>query len=42
MIGIKDTFAESGEYEALLDKYGLGIYNISEKARIALKRKRGE
>ena len=42
MIGIKDTFAESGEYEALLDKYGLGIYNISEKVRIALKRKRGE
>jgi transketolase len=42
MIGIKDTFAESGDYEELLDKYGFGIYNISEKVRIALKRKRGE
>jgi transketolase len=42
MIGIKDTFTESGEYEALLDKYGLGIYNILEKTRRALKRKRGE
>ncbi len=40
MIGVDDTFAESGDYEALLDKYGLGIYNISEKVKEVIKRKR--
>jgi len=40
MIGILDTFAESGSYEGLLDKYGMGIANIIEAAKKALKRKR--
>jgi len=32
-IGLKDTFAESGEYEALLDKYGLGVANIVQAVK---------
>jgi len=40
IVGIEDTFTESGEYEALLDKYGLGIYNILEKVKKVLKRMR--
>jgi len=40
MIGTSDTFAESGSYEELLDKYGMGIANIIEAAKKALKRKR--
>ena len=34
-VGVKDTFAESGEYEELLSKYGLGEKDI-EKAIVGL------
>ncbi len=40
MVGIQDTFAESGDYEELLVKYGLSPENICAKVRAALKRKK--
>ncbi len=40
MVGIPDTFAESGSYEELLDKYGMSIYNIVKSAKKVLKRKK--
>ena len=39
-IGIPDTFAESGGYEELLDKYGLGISGIIGAVKKVMKRKR--
>ncbi len=36
-VGIADTFAESGPYEALLDKYGLTAPHIARAARELLK-----
>lgn len=39
MIGISDTFAESGSYEELLDKYGMEVANIIQAAKKVLKRK---
>ncbi len=36
-IGIPDTFGESGDYNALLSRYGLSSRNIVEKARDILK-----
>ncbi|MBN2210524.1 MAG: transketolase family protein, partial [Sedimentisphaerales bacterium] len=36
MIGINDTFAESGPYEPLLEKYGLSANNIVAKAKALL------
>lgn len=36
-IGLKDTFAESGEYNELLEKYGLSSNNIVLKAKSILK-----
>lgn len=39
-IGIPDTFAESGGYEELLDKYGMGVSHIVKSARKVLKRKK--
>jgi len=39
MVGIKDTFGESGEPRQLMEKYGLTSKEILEKARQALKRK---
>jgi len=39
MVGILDTFAESGSYEKLLDKYGMGVSNIVEAVEKVLKRK---
>jgi len=36
-IGLKDTFAESGEYHELLEKYGLSSNNIVLKAKSILK-----
>ena len=39
IIGIKDTFAESGEYESLLAKYGLSTENIVKKVNNILKMK---
>ncbi len=39
-VGIQDTFAESGDYEKLLAKYGLCPTRIADKARAAIKRKK--
>jgi len=39
MIGIKDTFAESGEADELMDKYELRACNIVEATQIVLQRK---
>ncbi len=38
-VGLKDTFAESGEYEELLNKYGLGTSHIIEATKKVLERK---
>lgn len=38
-IGLRDTFAESGEYEELLEKYGLNTRHITEAARKVMGRK---
>lgn len=40
MVGIKDTFGESGLAEELFEKYGLTIDNIVKAAKKAIKRKR--
>lgn len=40
MVGILDTFAESGDYEGLLDKYGMGASSIVKAVRKILKRKK--
>ena len=40
MVGLNDVFAESGDYEKLLEKYGLCPANIINKARAAIKRKK--
>lgn len=34
-VGIPDTFADTGPYEALLDKYGLSVQNIVTAAKAA-------
>ena len=39
-IGIKDTFAESGGYEELLDKYGLSVKEIVNAAKAVIQKKR--
>ncbi|MHB8655909.1 MAG: transketolase family protein [Terriglobia bacterium] len=39
-VGIKDMFAESGPYNALLDKYGMSVDAIAEAAERVLTRKR--
>ena len=39
MVGINDTFTESGDYEKLLAKYGLSAANIVAHAEKVLKRK---
>jgi transketolase len=38
-VGVEDTFTESGDYEELLDKYGLSSKNIIIKVKEVLKRK---
>lgn len=38
-VGIPDTFAESGPYEELLDRYGLSVRDIVAAATEAVKRK---
>jgi transketolase len=38
-VGIKDRFAESGEYQELLNKYGLSVADIVKAARTAIERK---
>jgi len=40
MVGILDTFAESGSYEELLDKYGMGVSDIIKAVKKVLKRKK--
>ncbi len=40
MVGIQDVFAESGDYEQLLEKYGLSADNICSRAKAVLKRKK--
>ena len=32
-VGVQDTFAESGPYLALLDKYGLSVPHIADAVR---------
>jgi len=41
MVGIADTFAESGPHEALLEKYGLTARHVAEAARDAVADKPG-
>jgi transketolase len=38
-VGLRDTFAESGPYLALLDKYGMSARHIAEAARAVVRRK---
>ena len=38
-VGLADTFAESGPYEAIMDKYGLSVRDIVEAAQRAIARK---
>ena len=38
-VGIRDVFAESGTYDGLLEKYGLGVSHIMDKARAVSRRK---
>ncbi len=38
-VGIRDVFAESGTYDGLLEKYGLGVSHIVEKVRAVTRRK---
>jgi len=39
-VGLRDRFAESGPYEALLEKYGLSVPSIVEAAQSAMAAKR--
>ncbi len=39
MVGLKDTFAESGGYDELLDRYGMGVSDIIAAVKRVLKRK---
>jgi len=39
MVGMQDVFAESGDYEQLLIKYGLSAENIVSKVEEVIKRK---
>lgn len=39
-IGLADTFAESGEYELLLEKYGMSAAHIVQAVKDTIKRKR--
>ena len=41
MVGIPDMFAESGDYEELLDKYGMSFSDITDAAHRVLERKEG-
>jgi transketolase len=40
MVGMKDSFGESGQPDELMEKYGLRAANIFESAQRVLKRKR--
>jgi transketolase C-terminal domain/subunit len=41
-VGIPDTFAESGPYLELLDKYGISVDAIADAVQRVLARKSGE
>ncbi len=41
-VGIQDVFAESGTYDDLLEKYGLGVSHIMDKVRKVIGRKRAQ
>ena len=41
-IGVRDTFAESGPYLALLDKYAMSAPHIAEAVRDVIRRKLGQ
>ena len=38
-IAVNDSFGESGKPDQLLDKYGLGIQNVIDAVKKAIKRK---
>jgi transketolase len=38
-MGLNDTFAESGKYEQVIEKYGISANNITEKAKEIIKKK---
>jgi transketolase len=38
-VGVNDCYAESGDYEALLEKYGMSVQSIVEKAKALVTRK---
>jgi transketolase len=38
-VGVQDTFAESGTYDAILEKYGLGVSHVVDAVRRVMKRK---
>jgi transketolase len=38
-VGLHDTFAETGPYDALLDKYGMSVDDIVSSAERAVSRK---
>ena len=40
-IGVRDTFAESGPYLEVIDKYGLTARHIVKAVETVLKRKQG-
>ncbi|WHH59078.1 transketolase C-terminal domain-containing protein [Petroclostridium sp. X23] len=40
IIGVEDTFTESGDYEELLEKYGLSAGNIVSKVEAVMKKKK--
>ncbi len=40
LVGVEDTFAESGDYEKLLAKYGLSAVHIAARVEKVLKRKK--
>ena len=40
LIGLEDTFAESGSYQKTLEKFGLGSASIAEKAAAVVARKK--
>lgn len=39
-VGVEDKFAESGDYEKLLEKYGLSVQNIIAKVENVIKKKK--
>ena len=41
-VGIQDVFAESGTYDGLLEKYGLGVGHIVDTVKRVMGRKKGK